>query len=393
MPKIPYSKRKDGRYYKHIYIGYDENGNKKIKTLYDRDWRELDKKVREFQVNLEQGKYIDRDITLGECIDLWLNTKLNLSISTKHRYKMTLNRLESIKHYKIQNIKVNHLQKIYKEMWEGSARSVVVELDHLLKKVYEYAINNNYATINVAMKTSVPQYKRGKRRSFNTDEKLAICKAYELFDNFEKAFIATLYYTGVRRGEALALQKKDFVFEENYLDIYKTLIEGENWEPLIQNEPKTLAGIRKIPIAPILRTFLDPLLKNLNDDDYVFVSRQKNLLSRASFNYKWKNIKKKINMCMPDGKTTDISPHYFRHNFATEAIYAGIPIKTVQYIMGHEKVDVLMDIYTDVKIDNNEVAQAIDCFNIKRPKTPQSYVYEGFYTPVSMSKVCQIDIS
>ena len=75
MPKIPYSKRKDGRYYKQIVIGVDENGKKKVKTLYDRDWRALDKKVREFTIGLEQGRYVDSSITLGECVDMWLKTK------------------------------------------------------------------------------------------------------------------------------------------------------------------------------------------------------------------------------------------------------------------------------------------------------------------------------
>ena len=34
MPKIPYNKRPDGRYYKQIIIGRDENGKRKVKTLF-----------------------------------------------------------------------------------------------------------------------------------------------------------------------------------------------------------------------------------------------------------------------------------------------------------------------------------------------------------------------
>ena len=69
MPKIPYSKRPDGRYYKQIVIGFDSKGKRKVKTLYDRDWRKLDKKVKEFYLNAEHGVFINEDITLGECAE------------------------------------------------------------------------------------------------------------------------------------------------------------------------------------------------------------------------------------------------------------------------------------------------------------------------------------
>ncbi len=51
MPKIPYNKRKDGRCYKQIVIGVDENGKRKVKTFYDRDWRALDKPIAHIKID------------------------------------------------------------------------------------------------------------------------------------------------------------------------------------------------------------------------------------------------------------------------------------------------------------------------------------------------------
>ena len=59
-------------------------------------------------------------------------------------------------------------------------------------------------------------------------------------------------------------------------------------------------------------------------------------------------------------KIVPITPHYFRHNFTTDLIYAGVPLKTVQTIMGHENIQTTMDIYTDVRYDNNEVIEKLD---------------------------------
>ena len=41
-------------------------------------------------------------------------------------------------------------------------------------------------------------------------------------------------------------------------------------------------------------------------------------------------------------------------------IYAGVPLKTVQTIMGHENIQTTMDIYTDVRYDNNEIIEKPD---------------------------------
>ena len=52
--------------------------------------------------------------------------------------------------------------------------------------------------------------------------------------------------------------------------------------------------------------------------------------------------------------------HYFKHNFTTDLIYAGVPMKTVHTIMGHENIQTTMDIYTDVRYDNDEVIEKLD---------------------------------
>ena len=65
---------------------------------------------------------------------------------------------------------------------------------------------------------------------------------------------------------------------------------------------------------------------------------------------------------MPNGESTNITSHYLRHNWATDLVYAGIPIKSIQYVMGHEKIDMTLGIYADARIDNNSIVNTMNNF-------------------------------
>ena len=364
MPKIPYSKRKDGRYYKQIVIGIDSNGKRKVKTLYDRDWRELDKKVREFKLNTDIGKVIEKDITLKECIDLWWKTKVNISISTAYQYRINLKKVISIQHMKMKDIKPIHIQTIYNDLYLDHLYGILKALNALLKNIFKFAVNNNFLTVDIMDRVTIPRLTNKARRALTKDEKQAISEAFSVFNDFEKTFVGIALYTGMRRNEILALELQDIDFTNKCIHVRKTLTCDENHRVIVKNSPKSKAGIRDIPITQSLNIILHEYIdKNRFGDLYLFKTKQCNFISGKLFDYRWKKIKKKINMFMPEGEETNISPHYFRHNFATELIYANIPLKTVQYIMGHENIDTTMNIYADVKLDMNDVISKMNaCF-------------------------------
>ena len=360
MPKIPYSKRPDGRYYKQIVIGFDSKGKRKVKTLYDRDWRKLDKKVKEFYLNAEHGVFIEDDITLVECVELWLKTKNNIKIATLRNYQTILKNIQPIEHMLMKNVKLLHIQSIYNDMCNDNIENMTYKLNTLLKNIYDYAINNNFVAINLAEKTILPKKKTNKRRGLTDKEKQAIFDNFDMFWRFEQGLLMLLYYTGMRRNEILALQKKDIDLKKKIIHVCKTLVSGKNYKPIVQNQTKTLAGMRIIPITTQLEDFLKNYLKPLKNEDFLFLSNRGNLIQSSLFDYRWKKILSKINKCLPPYEPTNITPHYFRHNFTTDLIYAGVPLKTVQTIMGHENIQTTMDIYTDVRYDNDEVIEKLD---------------------------------
>ena len=69
-----------------------------------------------------------------------------------------------------------------------------------------------------------------------------------------------------------------------------------------------------------------------------------------------------LSLYIPDQPELEFTPHYLRHNYATELIYANIPLKTVQYLMGHKDIRMTMNIYADIRKDEetvNEMVKAV----------------------------------
>ena len=175
MPKVPYNKRSDGRYYKQVVIGRDATGKRKVKTLYDKDWKKLDKKVREFQTGVTQGIYIEEDITFGECAELWLKSKVNITDSTKRQYKTYMNYFLPINHMKIKQIKPIHIQNIFNDL---TARGIISTQKNLrnsfLTQLYNFAISNNFADVDLIDKVNIKKirgikdvhYANGKEKEF-----------------------------------------------------------------------------------------------------------------------------------------------------------------------------------------------------------------------------------
>lgn len=140
-------------------------------------------------------------------------------------------------------------------------------------------------------------------------------------------------YTGLRKGELLALEWKDVDITNRTITVNKSLYHDNN-HPRVKL-PKTQTSIATIPI-------LDVLLKKIKPSSgLVFPDDDGGYLSHSRFEKKWHTY------CEQSGVTA--TPHQFRHAYATMLFEAGIPPEEAQALLRHAQLSTTMDIYTDLR--------------------------------------------
>lgn len=187
-----------------------------------------------------------------------------------------------------------------------------------------------------------------------TNEKAAISQEYskhirEFCKSYKNgAFIMTLLYTGMRRGEITALTWGDIDTKNNTISINKAAEFIHN-KPNIK-VPKTKNSYRIIPILDVLKPYLEnknnekftePVFKNSNGEMHTATSLKKLIENfNKEFNSYLKNIQGE-EYC-----EVRFTIHQFRHEYATFLYYAGIDVKTAQSYLGHSSITVTMEVYT-----------------------------------------------
>lgn len=146
----------------------------------------------------------------------------------------------------------------------------------------------------------------------------------------DRALLEVLYGCGLRVSEAVGLKVSCLYLDEGFVRV----IGKGNKERLVPMGEMAVGA---------LKVYLEtrPSAVELADSDLVFVNRYGKGLSRVSA---FKTVKK---MALLAGIRKEISPHTFRHSFATHLIENGADLRVVQEMLGHESV-ATTEIYTHV---------------------------------------------
>ena len=367
-----YKKRPDGRYATSTIVGYTDDGKPKRKTLYGRTIMELDKKVAEFKSLQNKGIIInDEGMTVEQWGKKWLELyKSAKEYNTYTMYQNALNKhiIPQLGDIRLNALKSHHIQELLNDIIQKGHHRTAEIVKLTIKQMIQQAIINEYIYKDVSLKVSLPQSKKKEKRALTTEEKLLIEKSK--LTQKERVFVDLLYYTGVRRGEALALTVKDIDFINRKLIINKNLVLKDSQSD-IKNSPKTDAGNRLIPLPTKLLSELKEYLANVSSI-YLFTKQNGELMTKSSFRRFWDNILDKMNIAAGGDKfsrsetairlvSKDITPHIFRHTYATNLYYADIDVKTAQRLLGHSNIQITLEIYTH--LNNSNISTASDILN------------------------------
>lgn len=368
-----YKKRADGRYSTSIIVGHTEDGAVKRKIIYGRTIAELDNNIADFKSLKNKGIIIDdKNLTVREWALKWLELyKKDKAYNTYICYQRIINThiIPAFGDMRLSSLKQNHVQKLLNDIVQGGHMRTAELVRLTIQQIIHQALIEEYIYKDITVGLSMPQKQQAKKRSLTEAEKNLI-QAADL-DPKERAFVDLLYYTGVRRGEALALTRDDIDFVNKTISINKNLVMKSN-ESEIKPSPKTKAGVRELPIPEKLLKTLISYVYAL-DSNYLFTKSDGGLMTNSAFSRLWDNVLDKINIAAGGTKYTrkdtrheggraiqliadDITPHMFRHTYATSLYYSGVDIKTAQYLLGHSSIQMTLDVYTH--LDNEKITDS-----------------------------------
>jgi len=365
-----YKKRKDGRYLVQVKKGVKEDGRPDYENIYAYTIPELEKNVAEFKSMLEKGIIIDDEgLTVAEWAKRWLEVyKSGKELNTYKMYANAVNNhiVPALGHYKLKDLKQHHVQALINEKDKDGYTKTIVNVKQTLSQMLERAVEDEFIFKNVATRLDMPAIEKPKKRSLTKLEKSYIKSAD--FDLRSKAFVYTLLYAGLRRGEILALTRKDVDLKKKMIIIDKVVVFDGNIS-FVKPTPKSDASNRSVPIPDILLGVLTEYLTGLKSI-YVFSKRTGGIMTQSAFRRLWEKIIRRMRKAKEAIETKknkeakdelytvfadDITPHLLRHTYATDLYYAGVDLKAAQYLLGHSSIYVTLEIYTHLDRANDQV--------------------------------------
>ncbi len=217
-----------------------------------------------------------------------------------------------------------------------------------IKAFYKYLLLEDIITVNPAELLESPKIGRRLPDTLSIEEINELIKAIDLSKPEgvrNKAILETLYSCGLRVSELTGLRISNLYFNEGFI---KIIGKGDKE--------------RLVPIGNSAQKFINIYLDNIRNhllvkkdsEDILFLNKRGGKISRVMIFIIVKELAGKI------GLKKTISPHTFRHSFASHLVDGGADLRAVQEMLGHESI-ITTEIYTH--LDREYLRDAIMRFH------------------------------
>lgn len=232
----------------------------------------------------------------------------------------------------------------------GYKRQTVFNRLAVIRQVFAHCILCGFVSSNPASAVKMPPTAKNGVRQLPAEEDVATVKRV-VKDGFELLPYLILY-TGLRRGEALALTWEDVDFTLNRVNVDKTVV-FEGVRPVVRAGTKTQSGVRVVPLLEPLKKVLISIPKR---SGFIFS------LDGGKSPYTQSDFKRLMRYYTLDYNVS-FTLHQLRHEYATICYDAGLTAKDAQKLLGHSNEAVTMDIYTHIrKSRQEEAAEKLNSF-------------------------------
>jgi integrase len=341
-------RRKDGRYAASIAV----EGQRY--TSYAKTRSQANDKLQELQRKQQQGvPLVTSQMPLREYLAQWLERiKSSRRPSTYEGYEIMVrvHIIPHLGHIRLGRLAPEHIEKAYTAMQAQGKSASVVEHVHLrLSRALADATSRHHIPMNPCQAVTPP---RVLSREFNPPDAQEINLLLEVAKDGEYyEALYTAFFTGLRRGELLALRWRDVDLDLATISVTRSVYMAKRGEAVYQ-APKTAKGRRLISLTPSTVTMLQNLLKRQLGDALLFDYH----IDDGSLLFRYPSgapilprgltgaFKKIAHQAGMEGYRL----HDARHAHATLMLKQGVHPKIVQERLGHANVGTTLNIYSHV---------------------------------------------
>ena len=381
---------KNDCYFVYYYVNDSPRLQIKRKN-YDEVAQELERKRIEYY---RTGALLEKStVTLGQICQEWLTDikKVGEGLTTESHHN-----LEVLCHgigaellvKKIQNITTRHIKDFFLKKSELVSESTVKKYKQLFTNLFKYAETYEYINLNPISKMDLRSFKSSiktkERNAMTSDDRKLFLEAIE-GSQYKNIFLF-LYRTGLRVGEAIAIEESKVNFEEGVITIdqqisYKKKFAVEDSKDpkfikyLTDNVPdnkitgklklpKNKTSIRKIVLSDSTVSFLKDeieirdkraeknkiLGKEWSENkghNFIFVTKNGKYLTQSNISRSLKAI------CLQAGLSKIYSVHELRHTAITRMCEEGASIQDIATLVGHADMQMIIDIYNSLQWESS----------------------------------------
>lgn len=319
-----------------------------------------EKARRDFELGLSEQ--VSKRFTYGQVYHEWLENVYKDSVKEATLQKVMtdfkIHILPVFGHIYVDKITAPMLQKQL-NAWHKKYKKYKYYYN-LAVRILQYAMIQGYIKENPKSKVSTKKKKlsydaeHGGIKFYTKDQLRSFLKYLESNNDTRwHCFFRLLAFTGIRKGEALALTWNDINFIDATVSINKTLTLGIDYK-LIVNSPKSEAGNRTISID---KGTIDALKVWKKEQAKVMLQYGFNTLKKDQLLFSKYSTNTPLNLSAPYNRMKTITGlcnlpmipvHGFRHTHCSLLFDAGVSIKDVKNRLGHSDIKTTMNIYAHV---------------------------------------------
>ena len=327
---------------------------------------EAQKRLREILTELDKGIFTKPGkTTLADYLNIWLQDYCKPSLSPRtlelYSYICRVHLIPTIGKITLTELKPQHLQNLYSRKLSSGLSPRTVQLCHVaIHKALKNAVRINLLSRNVADAVQKPKIQRPEMHPMTENDLSRFLDAAKQ-GNYYTLFY-TYLFTGMRRGELLAVRWSDLDLSGMQISVSRTMqyLNGVK-NHITFREPKSQKSRRLIALSPSNVAVLEEHRTNqerireslqrppISESDLVFSHWDGGPLLPPTITHAWIKLVRKCGL-------KGIRLHDARHTHATIMLKQGVHPKIVQERLGHSTISTTLDTYSHVAPGLQEAA-------------------------------------